>query len=155
LRLITTTACDRQADGSEKALQELAAGETFGGLILSHRVHVSTFSRPGQQLARLPSPAIISTTWCSKEVMQYPTDREKMAPGPDTVRVTRRRFLAARRVLKRQSDLTAQLAKKIDVKVRQNFPIGGCRPGSAAPRIFSPTYFCRRQKCARSHKAAG
>jgi hypothetical protein len=31
-----------------------------------------------------------------REVMWYPTSWEKTAPGPDTVRVTRRRFLTAR-----------------------------------------------------------
>jgi hypothetical protein len=31
-----------------------------------------------------------------REVMWYPISREKTAPGPDIVRVTRRRFLTAR-----------------------------------------------------------
>jgi hypothetical protein len=46
--LVTGTACDRQADGGEKASQELAAGEKFGRRFLFHGVDISIFSKLGQ-----------------------------------------------------------------------------------------------------------
>jgi hypothetical protein len=74
----------------------------------------------------------------TQEVVQNPIDWGKTAPGPGTLsrsRVTRRRFPAAKRVLTRD---TKRVALENRRESLLDSPIGGCRPGSATPRIFFP-----------------